>query len=450
VLARILSPSDFGLMGMIMIVIGFAQTFADMGLSNAIIHRQDIESGNLSSFFWANVLSGILLFLLVVLVRPLVVGFFEEPRLSSYLLLAAFIFLITPVGQLFTTLLRKEMEFNTLSKIEIAGAVVYSVSTIALASAHYGVLSLVLGQLIRSLFTVLCLFAVFRKRWMPRFHFSLDEIRSCLSFGAFQMGERAMNYLTANIDYIIIGRILGPTALGFYTLAYNLMIVPLTKINPIITRVAFPTFAKIQNDPSRLQRGYCKASKYISTVTFPMLVGMFAVAPEFVNLVYGPKWEPSIVVLQVLCLVGVFKCLGNPVGSILLAKGRADIGFYINVSVVTLIALAAFIGTRWGIYGVAVAILLLQFPFFLIIQSIVNRLIELSFMRYLKAVAVPAACSAVMFLAVSSLRLCLVHIDQIPLLSIGILAGLVTYPTAYYIMDRAAFREVKTLVTGRL
>ncbi|GAH52612.1 unnamed protein product, partial [marine sediment metagenome] len=133
ILARLLSPSDFGLMGMIMIVIGFAQLFADMGLSNAIIQRQDVPESHLSSFFWINVLVGILLFACILLIRPLAVIYFEQPILSNYLIFAAFIFLITPVGQIFTTLLRKELKFKTLSKIEIVGTVVYSVSTVSLA-----------------------------------------------------------------------------------------------------------------------------------------------------------------------------------------------------------------------------------------------------------------------------------------------------------------------------
>jgi len=448
ILARLLSPSDFGLMGMIMVIIGFAQAFADMGLSNAIIQRQDVPKSHLSSFFWINVSIGILLFVFILLIRPLTVIYFKQPILSSYLIFAAFIFLITPVGQIFSTLLRKELKFKTLSKIEIAATIVYSVSAISLALAKFGVLSLVFGQLICSLFTVGILFFVFRKIWLPQFHFSIKEIKSYLSFGAFQMGERAVNYLSANIDYIIIGRFLGASTLGFYTLAYRIMTVPLAKINPVITKVAFPAFSKIQDDNLKMKRGYCKVINYISMLSFPMLGGMFVVAPEFIKLVYGAKWQPSILVLQIFCLVGIFKSLGNPIGSVLLAKGRADIGFYWNVFAVIMISLAVIVGVNWGIVGVAVAILFLQVPFFFIIQPIVNRLIELKFSEYFKSVKLPFVCSVIMLAGVISLKMILANIDMLSLFGITIAVGMIIYIISYYIKDKTTFLELKSMLKG--
>jgi len=448
VLARLLSPSDFGLMGMIMVVIGFAQAFADMGLSNAIIQKQDVPGSHLSSFFWINVLVGTLLFVCILLIRPLAVIYFKQPILSNYLIFAAFIFLITPVGQIFRTLLRKELKFKALSKIEIAGTVAYSVSTISLAVAKFGVLSLIFGQLIRSLFTVGILFFAFRKIWLPRFHFSIKEIKSYLSFGAFQMGERAVNYLSANIDYIIIGRFLGASALGFYTLAYRIMTVPLAKINPVITKVAFPAFSKIQDDNSRMRRGYCKVINYISMLSFPVLAGMLVVAPEFIRLVYGAKWEPSIIVLQIFCLVGIFKSLGNPIGSVLLAKGRADIGFYWDVFAVIIISVAVIIGVNWGIVGVAVVILILQIPCFFIIQPIVNRLIELKFSEYFNSVKLPLICSVIMLAGIISLKMILANINMLLLFVTTVAVGVIIYTISYYIKDKAVFLELRSMLKG--
>ena len=450
VLARLLAPADFGLMGMVMVVIGFAQAFADMGLSNAIIQRQRVEKNHLSSFFWINVFTGIVLFVFILLFRPVAVLYFKQPLLSNYLIFAAFIFLITPIGQIFATLLRKELKFKVLSKIEIAGMAMYSVTAIGFALARFGVMSLIFGQLVRSLLTVIIFFIIFRKTWLPRFHFSIKEIKSYLSFGAFQMGERTVNYLSANIDYIIIGRFLGPTALGFYTppLAYQIVIFPLSKINPIITRVAFPAFSKIQDDNSRMRSGYCKVINYIAILSFPMLTGMIVVAPEFIRLVYGPKWESAIIILQILCLVGVFKSLGNPLGSILLSKGRADIGFYWNVFVVIAVSIAIMVGINWGMVGVAVAILILQVPFFFIIQPIVNKLIGLKLSRYFKAIQIPAFCSVVMLVGTGVLRMIMHNMSALPLFVIIVAVGMLIYTLLYYIKNPALLTELKSLLKG--
>ena len=448
ILARLLFPADFGLMGMVLVVIGFAQAFADMGLSNAIIQRREVPENHLSSFFWINVLIGIFLFFCIVLSRPLVVIYFNEARLSNLLIFAAFIILITPAVQIFIPLLKKELKIKTLSKIEIAGMVVYSVSAIGLALAKFGVLSLIIGQLNRSLFTIGILFFIFRKIWLPRFHFNIREIRSYLSFGFFQMGERVINYLYANIDYIIIGCLLGPTALGFYTLAYQIVIFPLVRINPVITKVAFPAFSKIQDDNPRLRKGYCKVVNYISVLTFPMLAGMLMVAPEFIRLVYGAKWEPSIVILQILCLVGVFKSLGNPISSVLLSKGRADIGFYWNVFAIIMVSIAVIVGVNWGILGVAIAILILQAPSFFIIQPIVNRLIDLKFNQYIKAIESPFICSVIMVVGIILLRIILKNSNMLSLFITIIVGGVIIYTVSYYIKDRDFFVELKSILKG--
>ena len=448
ILARLLSPSDFGLMGMIMVVIGFAQAFTDMGLSNAIIQRQDVPEIHLSSFFWINVLTGFGLFICTLLIRPLAAIYFKEATLSNYLIFAAFIFLITPVGQIFSTLLRKELMFKTLAKIEILGTVAFSVSSIGLALAKFGVLSLIFGQLIRSLCTVFILFLIFRRIWLPRLHLSIKEIKSYISFGAFQMGERTVDYLRDNIDYIIIGRFLGPEALGFYTLAYQLITFPLSKINPIITRVAFPAFSRIQDDNSRMRSGYCKVINYISMLSFPMLVGMLVVAPEFIRLLYGAKWDPSVIVVQLFCLAGISWSLGNPIGSVLLAKGRADIGFYWNVFAVIITSIAVIIGVTWGIAGVALVLVILEVPFFFIIQPIVNRLIDLKLSQYFKAIQSPFLCSVIMLASIVFLKMIFININMLPLFIMLVVAGAGIYIITYYILDRAIFPELKSMVKG--
>ena len=451
VLARLLSPADFGLMGMTMVVISFAQAFADMGLSNAIIQRQDVEEDHLSSFFWINAFSGIVLFACVLLFRPIVILYFKQPSLSNYLLFAAFIFLITPVGQIFTALLRKQLKFKILSKIEIACTTVYSVTAIGFALAKFGVLSLIFGQLVQSLFALIIYFIIFRKTWLPRFHLSIKEIKSYFSFGFFQMGERVVNYIRANIDYIIIGRFLGPEALGFYTLAYQIITFPMSKINPIITRVAFPVFSKVQHDNDLMRKGYCKVISFLSMISFPLLAGMFVIATEFITLVYGAKWEPSIIIVQIFCLVGMIWSLCDPIGSVLLSKGRADIGFYWNIFAAIVSALAIIAGVNWGIKGVALAILSLQIPFFFIIQPIVNKLIDLKLSEYFKAIKIPFFCTVVMFAVIFFLRLIINDLKAFPLLVIIVFTGMIIYASLYYryySKNQELFTELKSLLKG--
>ena len=448
ILARLLSPSDFGLMGMISVVTALAQSFADMGLGAAIIQRQNVPRTHLSSIFWTNVLTGIFLFLCILLARPLAVLYFKQPQLTTYLIIAAGIFLIAPWGAVFAALLTKELRFETLAKIDTTNTIISSFSAVAFALSSFGVLSLILSELLASLVNIIILFLLFRKIWLPQLHFQLREVRNYLGFGIYQTGERVLNYFTANVDYIIIGRFLGPASLGFYTLAYNLMTFPLHKINPIVTRVAYPAFSKLQQDNVKIREGYCKIINYITAVSFPMLAGMFVVAPEFVRFVYGAQWEPSIIVLQIFCVVGAFKSLGNPVGSVLLAKGRADIAFYWNVFTVIVVSVAVMLCVSWGITGVAYAIMILQLPFFLIIQPITNRLIDLRSRQYFYAIRSPLICSLIMAAFIAPLNIYLSSLSILPSLSITIAIGASIYIVSYYLYDNAFFSELISIIRG--
>jgi lipopolysaccharide exporter len=378
VLARLLSPSDFGLMGMIMVVIGFAQAFADMGISNAIIHRQDATIDQLSSLYWANIIAGAIIFCVVCAGTPLIVGFYREPRLDGLLHLTAVIFLITPLGQQFQILLQKELQFNRLAKIEIATSVVYPAVAISLAFSGFGVFALIWAVLANTTARVFLLCGACWHQWRPRFHFARQDLKGYMHFGLYQMGERSINYLNSNLDYLLIGSMLGANSLGYYTLAYNLIIKPSTVINPVITKVAFPVFSKIQNETERLKSGYLKVLQLLATVNFPMMSGLAAVAPVAVPVIFGEQWLPSVILIQILAIVGLLRSTGNPVGSLLLAKGRADLGFKWNLALTVTQIPGLYLGAKIeGAVGVAAAFSMLQalysiFNYIILIRTLIG------------------------------------------------------------------------------
>lgn len=446
ILARLLTPADFGLMGMVMVVINFAQALADMGMSNAIIQKKTVPKDHLSSFFWLNVFTAVLLSVLTLLLRPLAVLYFEKPALSGYLSFAALIFLFSSASQTFTALLAKGLQFRTLALTEVLATTAYSISAIAFALHGLGVLSLIFGQLVRSSFFSLLLFLIFRKIWLPGLHFRMRELHEYFSFGLYQMGERILNFLNANVDYLVIGRFLGPSALGYYSLAFQLMTFPLNRINPVLTKVAFPAFSRIQDDNARLRSGYCRVIGYISLVSFPLLFGMLLLAPEFIDLVYGSDWRPCVHSLQVLALVGIFWSVGNPVGSLLLAKGKANVGFYWNLFAVAMTSLGVLFGVRWGIEGVAWSLLALQVPFFFIIQPIVNRLMDLKLSEYFGAIRTACISSIAMVTIVLVLRRLLGATGAPLVFGIGLAGGFIAYALTFYASNKQMYFELISLL----
>jgi lipopolysaccharide exporter len=358
ILAHLLAPEDFGLMAMVTIVVGFAQAFGDMGVSNAIIHRQDATHEQLSSLYWVNILTGVLLFITIYATTPLIVFLFTEPRLGDLIPWVALVFLITPVGQQFQVLLEKELQFDRLTTIEVAASAASAGVAFAAAWSGEGVYSLVWATLTASGVQAVALAIMGWRRWRPSLRLRSADLKGYLSFGAYQMGERSINYLGWRLDKILIGNLMGAQALGYYQIAYELMLRPFYVLNPVITRVAFPVFSRIQTDDERLRSGYLEVTSLIASLMMPTYWVLMVLAEPFVMVLLGPNWQPIVHLFQILCLLGFIYSIGNPLGTVLLAKGRADIGFSLNVLMFVLYGFAVWFGSSKGMEGIAWALVI--------------------------------------------------------------------------------------------
>jgi lipopolysaccharide exporter len=377
-ISRILDPASLGIMSMIMVIIGFAQTFSDMGISSAIIQRKDPTNNQLSSLYWLNIFAGIVVFLIIFCGKQLIGSFYPNYNISDFLSWISVIFLIIPFGQQFQILLQKELKFKELAFISIISTFVATVVTIICAYFGYGVYSLIWGQLINSAVSTAILIYIGWRNWKPKFHFKRDDLKGYLSFGLYQMGEKTVTYFNNNLDNIMIGRFLGAEALGYYTIAYNLIIIPLTKINPIVNKVAFPVFSKIQGDNEKIKNGYMRVINLLSFVNFPIYFGLFLVSPLLVPIMFGEKWNESIMIIQILCGVGLLRTIANPAGSLVMAKGRADMSFMYNTAKTLFQIPFIYLGAHYGgVVGVAIAFLGLKvfyFPFnyFIMIRYLIG------------------------------------------------------------------------------
>jgi lipopolysaccharide exporter len=448
ILARLLSPLDFGLMGMIMVVVGFARAFADMGISNAIIHRQDTTKDQLSSLYWLNILAGVIVFCAVCASTPLVVEFYHEPRLTNLLYLTALVFLITPLGQQFQILLQKDLKFKVLAKIEIGAAVVNAMVAIGSAFAGLDVYSLIWGQLSASSAKVALFFAAGWREWRPSLHFAKRDLNGYVSFGLYQMGERTINYLNTNLDYLLIGSMLGAKALGYYTLAYNLIIRPSTIINPMLGKVAFPVFSRIQNDTIRLKKGYLKVLQSLSILNFPLMAGLAVIAPLAVPVILGEQWVPSIILIQILAIVGLLRSTGNPIGLLLLAKGRADLGFKWNLGLTVIQIPGLYLGAKLGgATGVAIAFAILMainviFNYLILIRILIGHCLR----EYIQSMWPSLWISGIMMVIVFVAGMLFQNASQLIILIIQIICGAVAFVSLMIYNQKTLLTELKSMI----
>lgn len=390
ILAHYLEPSDFGLIAIVSVIIGFSALFMDLGISSSIIHSQDITHEQLSSLYWLNIASGIFLFVIIYCLAPVLAVFYNENELIPIIQLLAVTFIISGVGNQYSVLLQKELQFNVMAKISIISMLLGFIVSVGLAIRGHGVYALVYSSLVNSTAGSVFNILIGIKSYRPSLIYRHQEIMPMITFGMFQMGEKSLNFINSQFDVILIGKLLGTEALGIYTVSKNLSTRPAQVINPIITKVTFPIMAKVQDDVVKLRAIYLKTINYLSSVNFPVYILLAILAKPIILILFGEKWQDSIIILQILSVYGAIRSTGNPVGSLLLAKGRADMGFYWNLGLFTFIPLTIYIGSQWKLGGVAYSLLGLMT--FLTIPNwyfMVKPLCEAGFTEYFQEILKP-------------------------------------------------------------
>lgn len=360
ILAHYLSSTDFGLMAMVMVVIGFSQIFVDMGISGAIIHEKNITHVQLSSLYWLNIALGLVIFLIIFSLAQYIANFYNEPLIRPLIQLLSLTFIIISIGNQYRVLFQKELEFDILAKIGMLSTILTFILAVSLAIYGYGVYAIVYASLFGSVVNSLSCFMLGIKKHQPSLVFKYNEITKFIRFGSFRLGAMTINYFNSQFDVILIGKLLGTEALGVYSIAKNLSMRPAGIINPIITNITFPVMAKIQDETLKLKSMYLKSINYLSSINFPIYLLIAILAEPIVLTLLGEKWKESIPILQILSLYAAFRSTANPMGSLQLAKGRADLGFYWNLSLFFVIPLSIYSGSSWGLIGVAYTLLGLQ------------------------------------------------------------------------------------------
>lgn len=452
VLGRILGPEVFGLLAMMLVVIGFVETFGQMGLSEAIIQRPDPTHIELSTLYWLNIAVGGLLYAALLLATPLIAAIYSTPDLEKMLPWVALAFLISPWGIQFKALLQKRLHFKPLAIVEVFASVVGMVLSVMLAMQGYGIWSLVWGQLAQSAVLALSLVLVgWRLRMLPGFYFKYTAIKSYLSFGLHLLGSNMLNYFNSRIDQLVVGILLGPQALGYYSMAFNLVLQPVSRINPVLTQVAFPILSKVHSDKVRLKRGYFRMLDLLTSINAPVLIGIAAVAPLLIPVVIGDQWLPIVPLIQVLALFSLIRSTGNAGGSLILACGRADLSFYWNLVLFAFIPSVIFVGAKInGLQGIAWSLLGLQM--FLLIfwyHFVVRRLLGGCFSGFIGSMIAPVIFAVPMVGAVIWIAPFLSTLPAAMQLIVQIMCGAVVYVGLYLFFRKKFVYEQLQLLLKR-
>jgi O-antigen/teichoic acid export membrane protein len=390
ILTRFLDKKDFGLMAIVMFVIGFMELFNDLGTSTAILHKKEISRNEYSSIYWLNIITSIIIYFSIVAVSPLISSFYKYPEIASILPLLATTIIISSIGRQFRIVETKNLLFKKISIVEISALIISLLTSVYLAMNSYGIYSLVYSTIAQTTFASIAFMITGLKKNKPILRFRYSETKPFLRIGGFHVGGQVTNYFNRDLDILIIGHYFSAELLGGYNLAKQLVFRPMQIINPILTKVASPALARLQHDKNLLKESYLKLLTIVSSTNIVAYCILIIFASPIVSLLYGDHMLPIVTQVRILSIYMIFRAIGNPIGSLVVATGRTDLELIKNIVTLFTIPLSVFIGVSFGITGATVALAFSSILLFLPTwKLLVNKMIGASLQEYLSAIFIP-------------------------------------------------------------
>lgn len=445
VLARLLSPDAFGLLGMVAVFTGFIAVFQNLGLGPSIVQDREISQEQLSGIFWLNLGFSVLLGLFTIGSAPFISRFYEEPAIIPIIMVLVVNFPVSALGMVPGALLSKRMAFKKIAFIQNTAMIAGSAAGITMAFMGLGVWALVLQQVISTLTRTLLQWIT--ARWNPTWTLPYREIKKQLHFGInLQIGS-LLNYGIRNVDDLLIGKFIGAAPLGVYQMAYRLMLWPLQKVSRVVGQVMFPALSAMQGDKERVKRAFLKATSSIALITFPMTLGMWVVARPAVYATLGEKWAGVIPIFRVLCILGLTQSLVTNTGWIFLSQGRTDVRLKLLIVLSILFITSFAIGINWGVMGVAVCYTITSLLVMPVQFHIAGKLINMTFGDVVRAVAGIFGCAVAMAAFVWGVGHILpTNLPHWRYLAVQVPVGVVLYVAMIRIFRLRAYQEVREII----
>jgi teichuronic acid exporter len=382
ILARLLSPREFGLIGMLTVFIAVSESFINSGFSSALIRKKDCTNTDFSTVFYFNLAAGILFFILLYLSAPAISSFFDEPELTSIIQVMGVVLIIDSLTIIQRTILTKRIDFKLQARISIIASIGSGVVAIAMAFNGFGVWALVAQRLVKQ--GLNSLFLWIWNRWKPMLVFSTESFKELFGFGSKLLISGLIDTIYRNVYYLIIGKFFSAQELGYYTRADSFKNLPSQNLNSIVSRVTYPVLSTLQDDIPRLRNNYQKLIRSVMFITFILMLGMAAVAEPMIHTLIGAKWESAIIYLQMLCFVGMMYPLHALNLNMLQVQGRSDLFLKLEIIKKIIAIPTIVIGVFFGIKMMVVGMMINTLIAYYLNSYWSGRFIGYSFMQQVK------------------------------------------------------------------
>lgn len=441
IVIRILSPGDYGLVAAVTVVLGFAALTNELGITPALIQRKQIDQTIVRKVFGFLLLSNLVVVGIILVSAPLAADFFHEPDLVPLIRVASAQLIIGSLGGIPSALLRRELRFRELSLIDFTSVLAGSFTVLGLALSGAAAWSLIFGSLVTVTWKSLATIIVSRFLLVPSFNFS--GLSRMFRFGMSVTGGQIVSYFNNQTDTLLIGRLLGAHDLGIYTVAQHVSRMPAAKVMSIFNEIAFPAFSNIQAEKERVANIFLRVIENACVLFFPVFFGISAVSEEFVQVVLGPKWAETKIIIEMMCFLMAFHVVQLIIDPVLCGIGRPELELRNQLTVLILRVPAILVGVQWGPVGVATALLVAFVPSFVINIGRSAPAIGVPVPAVLARVGRAALASGAMYLTVKAVGLFVVA-DWPPLwrLPTMVIVGATSYALLVAVLHKAAMRDL--------
>lgn len=450
ILARILSPADFGLFALAFVMIDGFGIFKSLGFDSALVRRKDsdIERACNTAFFLIPAM-GMILFAILFFFAPIGAKFLNNPQVTPLIRTLGLVFIISTLGKVPQSILYRDMKFKYRSIAEVVAIIVYTATAIILALNHFGVWSLVVAYILR-IFVQISL-EWFFSGWKPKFEFDRQVAWEMFHFGKFILGSGVVAFLYGNLDNIVVGKFLGVVMLGYYALSLSLSNFLSEYLLGKIGTIMYPAYSRIHEDSEDVKRIMIKSLRYVSALVFPFTFTLFVFAPDILRLVFGDKWLPATDILRILCFAGLFKSLGTTIWPIFLAKGQSKVDFQVGAMQAGLFfVLIVPLAINFKLIGVGLAVLLANLISFAVGIIRARKLVQISLSQILYSFR-PAAIAALLMLCGSIFVKFLFPATMGNLgFFVAVSLSFVIYVAVIHAMDSSMLRELKNTFSSRI
>jgi len=445
-LARLLAPEAFGLVAITSITVELIRMMSEFGFGTAYVQRHysspedDRRAAN--TIFWIGAFINVSLYLVATAATPLIVSCFTAPEAASLLRVLFLSLLLDIVGEVPRLDLQKRLQFKSLSLCEIAQISVYTVVALSMAFADAGAWSIIVGDLISKLVVSVLLFRA--SKWRPGFMFDGIIARQLFNYGKFVWAFALLSGFGDAMDKLFVGRYYSAADLGVYSMAFVLIMFPVTNISGIVNRVTFPLFSKLSQDRESLRDAFLKALAHVAILAFPVSVGIMAVGPILVSVLLSPKWLPTIPLISILTFYGLALALSSITGPVFQAIGKPNAQFYTSILHHTTKLALLFVFQRNGLTGICYAVLIPMIISSLIAFILVTKFLNLSPVKLCMSLLRPAFAAGLMFLAVRMLSPIFnvsVTIPEIFELAVAVSVGITVYLGLSAATNHSTFQE---------